>query len=108
MKKITIAFTLGLIVALGFSFKTIYDLKQNSAEANELNGILMFTDSKPLMKYEIIGQVKLGLGSTHKDCYRDARVRLVEICKEKYPTGKGLMIKVDEFRYTADVIDFKE
>ena len=108
MKKITLLAVLSLVLVSAYSFKEISDLKRNAAEVADRAGILIFADSKPVAKYEVIGEVKLGLGSSSNGCYKQAVDRLVEICKEKYPTGKALILKTENLRYSADVIDFRD
>ena len=42
----------------GFSAINIYELKNNSAEVNQYQGVYIFTDSKPLKDYKYLGTVK--------------------------------------------------
>ncbi|ALM50338.1 hypothetical protein AMR72_16460 [Flavobacterium psychrophilum] len=108
MRKITLLAVLSLVLVSAYSFKEISDLKRNAAEVVERDGILIFADSKPVAKYEVIGEVKLGFGSNSDGTYKRAISRLVEIAKDKYPTGKALILKTDEIKYSAEVIDFRD
>lgn len=105
MKKITLLFT-GLIVLSFLSF--ISYSNKAASEASAINGIYIFTDSKPLAEYEVIGEVKIGFGSFNNSTYAEARNRLIELCKRDYPTGEGLLINAEKVSMKAKVIDFKE
>lgn len=110
MKKITLGIILGLSIALGFSFKTIYDLKITSAEVNTHEGLAIFMDCEPVSEYEIIGEVKLAKISYKGDTYTEGRSTLIEKCKKTYPTAQALIMSTDneyKTRYVGKVIIFK-
>jgi hypothetical protein len=110
MKKITLTVLVTTFVALGYSFKTIHDLKKSSAEVNEVAGIYIFSDSKPLMEYEVIGEVGLAFATTQSPAHSNLREVFVKKLKDKYPTGEALIFKNDPYGGThkADVIVFKK
>ena len=58
MKKISIGVISGLSIALLFSFKTIYESKTTTAEADIVEGLVIFTNSKPVNEYTVIGNVR--------------------------------------------------
>jgi len=110
MKKITIGVILGLSIALGFSFKEIYDLKNTTAEVNTYEDLAIFMDCEPVSSYEEIGEVRLAKISYNGDNYSDARKTLIEKCKKTYPTAQALVIsfdKVHKKQYIGKVITFK-
>ena len=108
MKKIILSILLVVVLTIGYSFKE-YDITNNStATVNQIDGLYIFTDSKPLSKYEVLGEVKLSFASTNNGSYKDAKNRLIEMCRDKYPNAQGLIINSETLRYPSQVIAFKQ
>ncbi len=110
MKKNVFFFALGLLFA-GASAFTIHsiDLKKSTAEVEQLQGLYIFTDSKPLMEYEYLGTVSnkgsLGLGDTQ---YSGVRDKLISRCKKDYPQADGIIFTFKSGGTDrADAIRFK-
>lgn len=94
------------IVAL-FSFKSsLYDIKPNTAETEQINGLYIFKDCKPVKEYEVLGTVKLKF-IMNSSVYSDARDYLILEAKEKYTSGQGLIFENNRETKTAQVIKFK-
>ena len=106
MKKIFTGAILGLVIALFFSFKTIYDLKKSTADVEQINGIYIFGFSKPETEYKVIGKIKPGF---IEDRYFKVAEQMTTKAKKTYPTAQGLIIKIEPATYKiyADVIEFK-
>ena len=61
MKKSIVAFTLGACVVALLSFKTKdFEPQLSFAEVNNIEGLYIFTDSKPLTDYDTLGVVEIG------------------------------------------------
>ena len=54
MKKTTIAFAAGLVISglLAFTAVATYEAKISTAEVEQLQGVYIFTDCKPVKEYE--------------------------------------------------------
>jgi|GEM_PF-1576857 len=111
MKKLFLGVIVGLSIALTFSFKTIFEPSQTTAEVNRVRGIAIFTDSKPLQPFEVIGTVKIPNMTMKDHVYYVCRDEMVMKAKEKYPEAAGLIIYSDEGGqawYNGEVIKFKK
>ena len=69
-------------VALLFSFKTIYESKTTTAEADVVDGLIIFTNSKPVSEYTIIGNVRTAAVSYNDEDYIMDRDNIIEKCKK--------------------------
>lgn len=109
MRKFVFPFLLGVMVTSGLAFKTVYDLKKNSAEvyeSSEFNGLSVFWDSKPLMPHDTIGQVESRSLSTN---YFKERDNLLKRCNQTYPKADGIIFNTNPKTTTrAWVIQFKK
>jgi hypothetical protein len=77
---------------------------KNLAEVEQIQGLYIFTDSKPVTEYEYLGTIKTGavvMSSKHKDVMSI----LLKKAKKEYPTGEAIILSSDYFE--ADVIKFK-
>lgn len=111
MKKLFLGIVLGISIAMTISFTSILDPTETTAEVNRIRGIAIFTDSKPVKDFEVIGTVKIPNMTMKDHVYYVCRDELVVKAKEKYPDAAGLMIYSDQGGqawYTADVIKFKK
>ena len=61
----------------------------NQAVVNQLQGIYIFTDSKPLQAYDYLGTVKNGARLAGSAQYQPVRDRLIKKVKEDYPDADG-------------------
>lgn len=105
-----------IILAASFSGKNYFT---TNAEANQVQGVYIFTDSKPVQDYEYLGTVKNGmvqaptditgrpvLGTVCDPTYNQLRDDLIKRAKKKYKDFSGIIINPDN--NTADVIKFKD
>lgn len=107
MRKNIIGFLVGCLVVACLSFKTVYDTKNSTAEVEQIDGYLIFTDCKPVKDYEFLGTVKSGvtLGSEQ---YQGVRDRLIKKIKKEYPKADGIIFRfVDGGADKAEAIKFK-
>ena len=111
MKKLLIGIIAGVTITLAFSFKTIYDEKFSTAEVVIFNDLLIFTDCKPTMRYDVLGDVHIKMISS-VDFYTEARSNLVKQAKEKFGNlgAEGIIITypMTKNSYQAQVIRFKK
>ena len=110
MKRIKLLSIVALTLLVGYSFKTISELKKTSADVKSYGGIAVFMDCTPVNEYDVIGEVKLARISYNGDNYDEARNTLIKKCKETYPTGEALLMENVPFtsKYSAKVITFKK
>ena len=59
------------------------DIKNNTSEVNQFEGLLIFTDSKPVKSYEYLGTVKSNTGGFGGSQYEDVRKRLIKNSKKE-------------------------
>ena len=63
MRKNFLGFLLGVAVTSLIAFKVAnYEVKPSTSEVNRIEGLLIFTDCKPVMDYEYLGTVKSNTG----------------------------------------------
>lgn len=110
MKKQLLSFALGLAVMAGAGFTAHeYQIRKDTAEVNQIGGVFVFVDAKPVSDYEVLGIVKAGgnilTGSAE---YTEQRDKLLKKAKKEYPQSNGLLINMSKGqRDQADVIKFK-
>ena len=107
MKKVTLA-----VILIGLSLlsmkKAYYDVKKSTAEVEQMQGLYIFTDSKPVAEYEYLGTVKLSLGLGSGQ-YQNVRNVLIKRAKKEYPQSDAIILLLkDGGTDRADVIKFKE
>lgn len=90
-----------------FSFKYAYDVRSNTAEVEQMDGLYIFVDSKPVKEYDYLGTEKVGV-SMGSGQYRDVRDKLIKKIKKEYPQAQGILIHFAEGGADkADAIKFK-
>lgn len=75
-----------------------------TAEVNQVQGLYIFTDSKPVLEVEYMGTVKIK-GIVESNKYTTIRDLLIKRAKREYPKANGIILSSDGFQ--ADVIKFK-
>ena len=109
MKRLIIIISLPLIVFLILAFSVVesYTLRNSSAEVNRLEGLYIFTDSKPLKDYDYLGTVKVTIAFDTQ--YNGVRNGLIRKAKNSYPEADGVILTLKAGgQDRADVIKFKE
>ncbi len=111
MRKFVFPFLLGVVVTSGLAFKTVYEIKKDSAVVYEFpkyKGLCVFTDSEPLMPHDTIGKVSVGSLYTSQ-YYTDIRDKLLKKCNETYPKADGIIYQLKNHDgHDAWVIQFKK
>jgi hypothetical protein len=91
----------GIMIISGFVFQQ----PNNLAEANQIQGIYVFTDSKPVAKYKYLGTVSVSIGLSTQ--YQSIRDRLIKKAKNDYPEAEGIIIDTNAGGADrADVVRF--
>lgn len=72
-----------------------------------VDGLFVYTDSKPTQDYEILGVLDITFSLAVQ--YSDIRNKFIEKCLEDYPTADGLILTLNSGSTdTATVIKFKD
>lgn len=86
--RITLISSFIVFLSLGFIVKSE---KNSVAEVSKVEGVYIFTDSRPANKYQKIGEVELGFVVDTQ--YESIRNNLIKRAKKKYPDAEGLIMK---------------
>ncbi|MFN5985235.1 MAG: hypothetical protein ACK46Y_03490 [Fluviicola sp.] len=91
MKKNVFFFLLGFgfCSLLSFQKSSNQEASKSIAEVSIIDGVSIFTDSKPLSQYDELGVVELSFSSDTQ--YQSVRDNLIKKAKKKYPNTNGLI-----------------
>lgn len=87
------AFLASLAVMQAFN-EFEYEPNYSTAEVLKIDGLFIFTDSKPIMPHEILGMVGLGFVSSTQ--YESIRNNLVKRVKKTYPNADGIILNLNK------------
>lgn len=110
MKFFIIGILAGLALTTLIAFQVAtYEIKNSTAEVNNVEGLLIFTDCKPIKEYEYLGTVKSGgTGGLANPQYEGVRNRLIKRIKKEYPKADGAIMNLNYGQADkADAIKFK-
>ena len=109
MKKTTLknlGICLILMVLSGFTTISVYEIKNNTAEVEQYQGINIFTDSKPVQEYVYLGTVNSTFSMDSQ--YTGVRDRLLKKVRKTYPNANGVILRFTSGGTdSADAIRFK-
>ncbi len=107
--KILIGASLVMFITCLVSFTVQnYTLKKSTGEVNQLQGLYIYVDSKPVLEYEYLGTVKGSGMSMGSGQYTDVRDNLIKRAKKEYPNGEAVIFSfIDGGTDRCDVIRFK-
>ena len=95
MKKQIIGFIFGISITMLFAFnKSAFTPKPSTADVNQIEGLYIFTDIKPVNSYDSLGTVEIGFVKHTQ--YESIRGSLIKKAKNKYPYADGLILKLDK------------
>lgn len=106
-------FIAGLALAGLFSFtylRTAYDARKSTAEVEQIQGLYVFIDSKPVLEYDYLGTINGtgGRGALNPQ-YTVIRDAILKRAKKDYPAADGIILHLNAGgKDRADVIKFKE
>jgi len=108
MKKVIIGVFISALVIIGLAFTATYEAKKSTAEVEQMQGLYVFIDSKPVMEYEYLGTVKRNTGGFGGAQYSSVRDGLIKRVKEDYPKADGIILILKAGGTDrADAIKFK-
>lgn len=88
-------FLAGIALTTMFGFTVFhYEPNQATAEVSRVEGLYIFTDSKPVMPYDSLGRVEAGFVTGTQ--YESIRTNLINRAKKKYPEAEGLMLSLNK------------
>jgi hypothetical protein len=94
-----------MAVVLAFTFSQ-YEPRRSTAEVEQMQGLYIFTDSRPVMEYEYLGTVKTVL--TWDPQYQGVRNKFIKKARKKFPKADGLILHFKSGGFDrCDVIGFK-
>lgn len=92
MKKIIIGSLIGISLTSLVAFTVAnYEPKKATGEVEQMQGLYIFTDSKPVLEYEYLGTVKATFGMDSQ--YQGVRDKLITKAKKDFPAADGLMMQ---------------
>ena len=92
MKKIMLGTLIGLSMTSLVAFTAAnYEPKKATGEVEQLQGLYIFTDSKPVLEYEYLGTVKATIGWDSQ--YQGVRDKLIGKAKKDFPNADGLIMQ---------------
>jgi hypothetical protein len=95
MKKVFGGFLIGICLTAILAFKANwYEINHSTAEVSKIEGFYIFTDSKPIMPYDDLGDVDLGFVSGTQ--YENIRTNLINRARKKYPAGDGIILNLNK------------
>jgi hypothetical protein len=103
MKAVIMLFAYSLLLSF-----TVYEyqIKPSTAEAIQVQGLYIFTDSKPVSDYEYLGTVNVSMSMSGQ--YNDVKNSLIKKTKKDFPNAEAIIITlVTGSSDKADVIRFK-
>ncbi len=90
MKKTILGITIGFSISLFFAFTIAnYELKNNTAEVEQVQGYLIFAKSKPVKDYEHLGTIKGPTIGSHE--FDRLVEQLVKKVRKQYPKADALL-----------------
>jgi len=87
-----------------------YTATHKTADVNVFNGVAVFTDSTPVLPYDVLGEVnKHSSGGFGNDSYESKRDGAIKKAKDEYPSMDGILISFkNNGACTATAIKFKQ
>lgn len=113
MKKFFTILTLAALT--GFSVKQQFADKNAMAEANQVQGLFVFVDSKPMAEYTTLGTIDISRKESRKSGvannpqYNNVRDALIAEARKEYPAADGIILHLNPGgKDYATVIQFKK
>ena len=95
MKKYLLGFLFGISISILLAFKaSSFEPTSSTAEVNKIDDFYVFTDSKPVLPFDLLGDVDLGFVSGTQ--YEDIKLNLIKRAKKKFPDGDGIILNLDK------------
>lgn len=92
MKFLILSAITGLSLASVFDVNSgKHEIKNSTAEVNQMEGFYIFTDSKPVSPYDSLGVVTTGFMTGTQ--YNSIKKNLVKRARKRYPDADGLILQ---------------
>lgn len=92
MKKIILGCAIGISLTAIAAFRVAtYEPKKATGEVDQMQGLYIFTDSKPVLEYEYLGTVKAAFAWDSQ--YQGVRDNLIKKAKKDFPNADGLIMQ---------------
>jgi hypothetical protein len=92
MKKLILGSLIGIGLTTVVAFTVAnYEVKKSTGDVEQMQGLYIFTDSKPAMEYEYLGTVKSSFGMDSQ--YQGVRDKLIGKAKKDFPTADALIMQ---------------
>ncbi len=92
MKNIILGSIIGISLTSLVAFKVAtYEPKKATGEVEQMQGLYIFTDSKPVLEYEYLGTVTATFGMDSQ--YQGVRDKLIKKAKKDFPNADGLIMQ---------------
>lgn len=90
---INIILIISVLFSLCVSFLHLMQDYNGAAQVSKINGLYIFSDSKPVSAHKELGKVSTSffVSSTHYEKIRD---NLIKRTKQKYPQAEGIILKL--------------
>ena len=90
MKNLLIGSLIGFGLTILFAFVAIsYEPQKETAEVEQMEGLYIFTDCKPVLEYEYLGTIKASVGLSGQ--YQSVRNKLIKKAKKEFPNAEALI-----------------
>ena len=97
-----------MLFVLSFNQQSDYQIKKTTAEATTIEGLVVFTDCRPISQNDYLGTVKSNTGGFGNAQYEGVRARLIKKVKQEYPNADGIIIYANSGQVDrADAIKIK-
>lgn len=111
MKKLLLGIIIGatLITLISAGIEN-YQVRKNTAEVKKVLGLYVFTDSDPVLEYDVLGEIKISSALSISDSYGSRRDALIKKAKKEYPNADAILCYPETTglsSVSADVIKFK-
>ena len=83
---------LNVVVFLASGRMGDYVVNKSTAEVDKLDGVMIFTNCQPVSEYTLLGTVKVGFGGPE---YEGVRDELMKKARKAYPTGNGVIMRLN-------------
>ena len=110
MKKVVLSFLSGMaLVFLLAAGRYSYEIRKSTAEVDQIQGVYIFVDSKPVTEYDYLGTVKgVGMGASLNPQYNTVRDAILKKVRKEYPGADAVILRLNAGgKDIADAIKFK-
>ncbi len=92
MKMFLFGIGSGVFVTSLLAFNILsYEPNRSTGEVEQMQGLYIFTDSKPVLEYEYLGTVKTTFAADVQ--YQGTRNKMIRKAKKKFPDAEGIIIQ---------------